>query len=166
MKPVEDMTLEEIEVERAKIRAERAQMNGGYVTPSADVYEPAVPQALADEIYEDSKAVLMDAVDELDVAIQEQADDKPKPWPHQHLSYKGLELEVRIPNESALMAISMLAQLDGHGELQMEIFNTFLKNHLSPTSLADVIKELTRPDSEIGLQGIVQALVKMRIKPD
>jgi hypothetical protein len=93
-------------------------------------------------------------------------DEKPEPapWPHAHLVHQGLELDVRIPSQSALMAISMLQQLDGMGELQMEIFNTFLGNHLSPASLGKVIKEFTRPETEMTMQGLVQALVNLRVE--
>lgn len=201
MKPVEEMTLDEIEAERAKIKAERERMYAepGYVTPGSDTYEPApampsglsrVPDPLAEPdsdadssddrdysypaekiegafVEAAARAAIEDAEDERLAAIEQEAAarrkaDKPAPWPHEHMAYLGLELDIRTPNQSALMAISMLQQLDGLGELQMEIFNTFLANHLSPRSLADVIMEMTRPDSEITMQGLVQALVRTR----
>ena len=168
-KPLEEMSLEEIQAEREKIAAERAEIEaakaardpqmpeGGYVTPGPDTYEPvpsvpglvAVPDLFAEPEPEEAPA-----------------DEKPEPepWPHQHLVHAGLELDVRIPNQNALMAISMLQQLEGLGELQMEIFNTFLANHLSPGSLAKVIMEFTRPDTEMTMQSLVQALVNLRIE--
>lgn len=152
-KSVENMSWEEIQAERAAIAAERAAMEvekakaagpGGYVIPSPDDYGQV------------DAATVADVTAAPDVFA-------PAPWPHDHLTHCGLELEVRIPNRSALMAVSMLQQLDGHGELQMEIFNTFLANHLSTDSLGKVIKEFTRPDTEMTMQSLVQALVNLRI---
>lgn len=182
MKPVEEMSLEEIAAERADIARQRAELaaeqkpvtlEAGYMIPPPDVYD-AYPDLSADLFSEPepeatseypAEAIEGAFVEAAAVAAAEDAeeDGKPKPWPHEHLSYLGLELDVRMPNQSALMAISMLQQLDGHAELQMEIFNTFLANHLAPASLAAVIKEMTRPDSELGMQGLVQALVNLRI---
>lgn len=160
MKPVEDMSFEDIETERAAIRAERERLgltNGTAVPP----VEPPVPPDLREEI-----DAALPQVDVLGNIPEKSEEDKSKPWPHEHLSFAGMELDVRTPNQSALMAISMLQQLDGFGELQMEIFNTFLANHLSRTSLAEVIKEMTRPDSEMSLQGLVQALVNLRVNTE
>lgn len=163
-KPIEEMSLEEIQAEREKVAAERAALEaakaareplpeGGYVTPGPEVYEPVPPAppelAVAPDLFAEPEP--------------EEPEAEPEPWPHQHLVHHGLELDVRVPNQNALLAISMLQQLEGLGELQMEVFNTFLANHLSPGSLAKVIIEFTRPDTEMTMQGLVQALVDMRI---
>lgn len=155
-KPVEEMSFEEIEAERAEIRRQRAELNAERAPKTDDqVFEQRVVDA----------AEVVHAEESLDLPEQSEAEKAAveDSWPHEHLSYMGLELDVRTPNQSALMAISMLQQLDGLAELQMDIFNTFLANHLSPKSLADVIKEMTRPDSELNMQGLVQALVNLRV---
>lgn len=149
-----NFTQEQIDAERAALAMERAALeaarNGEKV-----VELPELAQALADQAENG-------AVRELYETIAEETEDKPEPWPHQHMVYEGLELEVRIPNQSALMAISMLQQLDGQGELQMEVFNSFLANHLSPSSLAKVAMEMMRPETKVTMQGLVQALVALR----
>lgn len=188
MKPVEEMSLEEIAAERASIARQRAELaaeqktvtlEAGYMIPPPDVYDAyptlesgllpmdllAEPGPEPEATFEYPAEAIEGAFVEAAAAAAQDAEEEstPKPWPHEHLSYLGLELDVRMPNQSALMAISMLQQLDGHAELQMEIFNTFLSNHLAPASLAAVIKEMTRPDTELGMQGLVQALVNLRI---
>lgn len=187
-KPVEEMSFEEIAAERAEIKRQREELaaerngttpTGGYVIPPPDVYDAyptldsgLLPADLLAEPGPEPEAAFEYPAEEIEGAFVEAAaiaaaeDAEPEPWPHQQLTYAGLELEVRTPNESALMAISMLHQLDGHGELQMEIFNTFLANHLSSSALATVIKEMTRPDSAMSLQGLVQALVNLRVRAE
>lgn len=150
MKPVEEMTLEEIQAEREAIRAERRREAA--LKAEAEEQEAAETAQRIAAIEEDARALR-----------EEDTPPKPAPWPHEHLKFLGMDLEVRIPNQGALMAIAMIQQLDGMAETQMEIFNTFLANHLSPASLTEIIKEMTRPDTELTLQGLVQSLVKMRI---
>lgn len=169
-KPIEQMSLEEIEAEREKIAAERAELERS----RSDRGLPSVPaqsmaefaRELADSSTSDTNRELFEAIaEDAEAEAETGSEDEepaPAPWPHQHMVHCGLELDVRIPNQSALMAISMLQQLDGLGELQMDIFNTFLANHLSRESLAKVIKEFTRPETEMSMQSLVQALVYLR----
>lgn len=178
-KPVEQMSLEEIAAEREQIAAERAELerqrNERASARLASVIDgtDAEPTNLAEFARAQAEANADDgAVRELYEAIAEEQEakaasedeaPKPEPWPHEHLVHMGMELDVRIPNQSALMAVSMLQQLDGLGQLQMEIFNTFLANHLSRESLAKVVLELMRPESEMSIQSLVQALVNLRL---
>lgn len=178
-KPIEEMSLEEIQAEREEIARQREAMRIDQdVRARREAEQPAADDRELEKLLTppntervihssgngagpESPAVAIEGA-----LVEGAAEDKPKaePWPHDHLVHEGLELEVRIPNQSALMAISMLQQLDGLGELQMEIFNTFLANHLSRASLAKVIMEFTRPDTEMTIQSLVQALVNLRIK--
>lgn len=139
-KPVEEMSMEEIQAERAAIAAERAALANG-------------APAIADE-HKDEIAELLAKGSETEQA------DAPV-WPHQFLDYGGLKLEVRKPNESALIAISMtgIPQLGPQG--QMRIFTQFLVNHLSPTSFAEVVEAMTNPDSGIDIQGLITELTKL-----
>lgn len=180
-KPIEEMSLEEIQAEREEIARQREAMraeNERITAIEQDVRarrEAEQPAADDQELGLETLPTLPNtervihssgngAGPESPAVAIEGALAEPEPWPHDHLVHEGLELEVRIPNQSALMAISMLQQLDGLGELQMEIFNTFLANHLSRASLAKVIMEFTRPDTEMTIQSLVQALVNLRIK--
>lgn len=186
-KPIEEMTLEEIQAEREEIARQREEMRAEQdmrarreaTQPAADdrELEKLLAPPNTERVIHSSDngagpeypAVAIEGafVEGAALAAAEatpKPEPKPEPWPHAHLVHEGLELEVRIPNQSALMAISMLQQLDGLGELQMEIFNTFLANHLSRESLAKVIMEFTRPDTEMTIQSLVQALVNLRIK--
>jgi hypothetical protein len=184
-KPIEQMSLEDIAAEREQIAAERADLERQRnerasrrleaVIDGKDVEDVTKPEPtnLAEFARAQAEANADDgAVRELYEAIAEEQEAKaapegeapqPEPWPHEHLVHMGMELDVRIPNQSALVAVSMLQQLDGLGELQMEIFNSFLGNHLSPQSLGKVIMELMRPDTEMSIQSLVQALVNMRV---
>jgi len=191
-KPIEEMSFDEIEAERRKIAAERAALarDLAYNTKSdtmRELYEGIAEDAIADEVSPifaspaagytvpaghefietnglPTTADLINGGPEESTPEEKKPEEKkPEPWPHQHMVHCGLELDVRIPNQSALMAISMLQQLNGMGQMQMEIFNTFLANHLSVESLGRVIGELTRPESEMTIQSLIQALVDMRI---
>lgn len=162
-KPIEEMSLEEIQAERVKIAEERAalELHKTHRQQSDEMLDRHISEI------RDVPGLTVVPDDPFADPEPEEAEEeapKPAPWPHQHLVHSGLELEVRIPNQSALMAISMLNQLNGQGELQMDIFNTFLGNHLSPTSLAKVIKEFTRPETEMTVQSLVQALVNLRVE--
>jgi hypothetical protein len=164
-KPIEEMSFEEIEAERRQIEAERAalaQERAGRQQGTAAGFAVPAAHDFIDTTGLPTTADLLKAEPE-DAAPEDEA-PKPEPWPHAHLVHAGLELEVRIPNQSALMAISMLQQLEGLGDLKLDIFNTFLANHLSPASLAKVIKELTRHDTAMSLQSLIQALVDLRIE--
>jgi hypothetical protein len=190
-KPIEEMTLEEIQAEREEIARQREEMRAENERITAieqdvrarreaeadtDLEKLLAPPNTERVIHSSDNgagpeypAVAIEGAFVEGAALAAAEDNpkpepKPEPWPHDHLVHEGLELEVRIPNQSALMAISMLQQLDGLGELQMEIFNTFLANHLSRASLAKVIMEFTRPDTEMTIQSLVQALVNLRIK--
>src|SRR5262245_7506211 len=186
-RPVEDMTAEEIRAEREAIAAERARIaeqkakrNGREVVSdnrprSEDVvveqltlFPEADPEEIRHGVAEISRemkkmsAAIHHANGEVRPESTVAPKDAPEPWPYEHLTHCGLELEVRVPGQSALMAVSMLNQLDGNAELQMGIFNAFLKNHMSTAALATVAAELTDPDTEMTVEGLIGALVKMR----
>jgi hypothetical protein len=193
-KPVEEMSWKEIEAERAAIQREREALaaeaaKADSVSDLARTLAESAPNNTVRELYE-SMAEDMEAVektggyvvpkdhDMIDAAglpgfvapdimatpVDGAALPEPEAWPHDRLTHCGLELEVRIPTQSALMAISMLQQLDGMAALQMEIFNEFIANHLSSRSLAKVITEFTRPDTAMTMQSLIQALVNLRIE--
>ena len=144
-------TQEQIDAERAAIAAERAALEAAKAP--VQITETQVV-TLPPEVIEDIKA---EAADE---APAEAAEPEAEPWPHEHLVYMGLELDVRMPTQNALMGIAMLNQMDGN--TQLELFNSFLGMHLSPASLTKVAREMMRPDTELTPQGLVQQLVYLR----
>ena len=149
-KPVEEMSMEEIQAERAAIAAERAALANGIPANAEAGY--AVPAEM------DPTKEIADLLAKGDAATEQAP---PPVWPHQFLDYGGLKLEVRKPNESALIAISMtgIPQLGPQG--QMRIFTQFLVNHLSPASFAEVVEAMTNPDSGIDIQGLITELTKL-----
>jgi hypothetical protein len=126
IKPVEEMTLEEIQAERARLAAERE------AALSTESEKPA------------------------------EAENKPLPWPHQTLTYEGAELEVRIPSETALLAVSMAGMGGLDAQTQLAVFTKFLSHHMSPASFAHIVGEMTDPDSPVDLQPLITALAGMR----
>lgn len=150
-KPVEEMSMEEIQAERAAIAAERAALAKD--TPAIAEAGYAVPAAL------DPTKEIADLLAKGDAATAEEPE--PEPWPHQRLEYGGIELEVRKPNESALIAISMTGIPSLGPQGQMRIFTQFLVNHLSPASFATVVEAMTDPDSGIDIQGLITELTKL-----
>lgn len=85
-------------------------------------------------------------------------------WAHDHLDYAGLSLEVRKPNESALIAISMTGVPALGSQGQMRIFTQFLVNHLSAESFATVVESMTDPDSGVDINGLIQKLTELTTK--
>lgn len=166
-KPVEEMTAEEIEAERAAIAAYRAAQSTVAYRAAQATAEPvagfAVPKEL-DPTADPAIAAYQAALDEPEDPFADPEPEDAPAWPHQHLTYGGLELEVRTPQQGALMAISMLQELDGFAEMQMKIFNTFIANHLSARSLADFLNAMLDPDNDLTMQGLVQALVRLRVQ--
>lgn len=143
-KPVEEMTAEEIASERAAIAIERAALANGMAAKHAAVVEPDPAPVDPNDGEKEDEPV-------------------PAPWPHQHMVFGGLELDVRKPNESALIAISMTGVPALGSQGQMRIFTQFLVNHLSPESFAVVVESMTDPDSGVDIQGLITALTKLSI---
>lgn len=135
-KPVEEMSMEEIKAERAAIAAERMELL------RAEILEE-LPTPVSDDDEDDDE-------------------DTPEPWPHTTMEYGGRTLEVRKPNESALMAVSMTSVPSLGPQTQMRIFTQFLTNHLSPDSFAEVVGAMTDPDSGVDIQGLITALTKLQ----
>ena len=96
--------------------------------------------------------------------IPDPDEEKPAPWPHDHMMYGDLELEVRKPNESALVAISMsnVPVLGAQG--QMRIFTQFLTGHLSPSSFTTVVSAMADPESGIDINGLISKLSELTTK--
>lgn len=134
VKPVEDMTLEEIQAERLRIAAERAEL--------AEAQADATPTSTADDAPSDA--------------------EKSAPWPHDRMTYAGMELEVRYPAETALLAVSMASVGGFTPGVQMNVFTTFLRHHLSTDSFTAVVMALTDPDSDMDIQGLITALAEAR----
>lgn len=151
LKPVEEMTPEEIAAERVAIAAERAALAAG--TPADAEGGYAVPKEL------DPTKEVADLIAAGNEALDE---PEPAPWPHEFLDYGGLHLEVRKPNESALVAISMTSVPVLGAAGQMRIFTRFLSNHLSPTSFVAVVEAMTDPDSGVDIQGLIVELTKLQ----
>ena len=125
IKPVEEMTLEEIQAERARLAAER----------EAALTESEKPA---------------------------ESENKPLPWPHQTMPYEGAELEVRVPSETALLAVSMAGMGGLDAQTQLAVFTKFLSHHMSPASFAHIVGEMTDPDSPVDLQPLITALAGLR----
>jgi hypothetical protein len=155
LKPVEEMTAEEIAQERAAIAAERAAKAAAIPANAEGGY--AVPKEL------DPTKEVADLIAAGNEALDSTEDEpEPEPWPHEFLDYGGLHLEVRKPNESALVAISMTSVPVLGAAGQMRIFTRFLSNHLSPTSFVAVVEAMTDPDSGVDIQGLITELTKLQ----
>jgi hypothetical protein len=130
-KPVEDMTAEEIAAERLELLAQRAALEAGTAL--------------------------------VDPPENEEGDGEstPGPWPHATMSMAGHVLEVRKPDESALLGISMTGAKGLSPQVQARIFSQFLANHLSTDSLAVVLESMVDPDSELDVQALIQALTQL-----
>lgn len=85
-------------------------------------------------------------------------DTDENPWPHETITYRGIELEVRRPSEAALIAVSM-AGLPALGESgTMNVIGRFFALHFSPESLPVALTAMMDPDSGFDLSGLIQAL--------
>lgn len=143
-KSIDDMSLEEIRAERKRISAERDALAAEYMAKLDTPVSP-VTDIEAEEIPSDE---------------EEQASEV-EPWPHEHMTYAGLELQVRRLGESGLIAIAMAGVPALGPQGQMRIFTQLLTNHLSPTSFITVVEAMTNPDSGVDIEGLVNALTKV-----
>lgn len=151
-----EFTQEQIDAEREAIAREYAALDAAKTRTEADVLLGAPLHMTA------TQTVSMPPEVVADVEAAAEPEPEAAPWPHDHLVFGGMDLEVIKPNDSALIAVSMIGLLDGDGGLQVSIFNEFIAAHLSKPSLAKVIIAMTKPDAEVDLQGLVQALVNLR----
>jgi hypothetical protein len=133
-KPVEEMTREEVAAELAAARARRETAAVTDLTLSPDIAAVEAEQEDADTAEE---------------------------WPHAVIEHHGLKLQVRKPDESALIALAMSGTQGIDPNVQMRIFTRFLMNHMSEVSFIEVIEAMTDPASEIDMQTIVAALTKI-----
>lgn len=165
-KPIEEMTREEIDAERAALAAERLATIA--VTPEANA-------KLTEAIFPSNGAPPITTAGELREALDLPADgigatieaakaDEPAPWPHQRMSMdigsEVLELEVRKPSESALVAVSMSSLPGLTPQAQMKIFATFFTKHLSITSMGTVLATMADPDSGLDIGELIKKMVE------
>lgn len=160
-KPIEEMTREEVADELARVRAAKAATNGAVTAPEDDLAaEWARTQAAAAGVPE-AEARLSEAMGLTDEPEAEAEAPAPAAWPHLTLEYGGHTLEVRKPNESALIAIAMTGVPSLGPQGQMRIFSTFLSNHMSQRSFVEVVEAMTDPDSPVDIQGLIQAMTQL-----
>lgn len=137
MTELPEMTTEEIAAARAEIARERAELG---MARAAEI----APEVLAS------------------MAAAAPVEDAPaEEWPHAVFEYAGLRLEVRKPDESALVAISMTGVPGLSPQVQMRIFTRFLTNHLSLESFVTVVEAMTDPESGVDIQGLITAMTKL-----
>jgi hypothetical protein len=136
-KPVEEMTREEVAAELAAARARRETAPSLYTGPES-----------------------VDAAEDIVSTEQEDADTVEE-WPHAVIEHHGLKLQVRKPDESALIALAMSGTPGIDPNVQMRIFTRFLMHHMSESSFVEVIEAMTDPVSEIDMQTIVAALTQI-----
>lgn len=142
VKPVEEMTRDEVAAELERVRAARADLD----SPREKLLEALdLPQEGAE----------WGKLGEAEVAKEQPA------WPHLTMEYAGQVLEVRKPDESALVAVSMTGTPGLSPQTQMRIFTKFLVNHLSPESFVTVVEAMTDPESGVNIQGLITALTKL-----
>lgn len=153
MKPVEDMTREEIEAERAAIRAAREK-------------------TLADESAQlNAKAEALRIVHDPNETADEPEGPSdpdsvsPAPWPHEFGRILDHIIEVRRPSPAALVAISMTGSPGMDSGTQMRIFSTFMVKHISPKSLDLVLGLMADPDSGVEMQDVISALTGEAASP-
>lgn len=142
-KPVEEMTREEVADELARVRAERVALS------TVDDPEERLKEAMGFNDAPDGEAE------------DTPAEVGPAPWPHLTMQYADLDLQVRKPDESALVAVSMTGTPGLAPQTQMRIFTKFLVNHLSPESFVIVVEAMTDPESGVNIQGLITALTKL-----
>lgn len=133
---VEDMTLEQIAAERLALSEARLALAA--VREEATVEPPEPVEAEVDA-----------------------GEATPAPWPHSVIEFEGAILEVRKPNESSLLAISMVGAPGIPPQVQSRIFTKFLTHHFSSASLAYVLESMTDPDSAIDVQELIRILTTL-----
>lgn len=135
LKPVEDMTREEIAAERAAIAAERQARANARLLEAVDAPDepepegPSAPESVS-----------------------------PAPWPHEFGRLLGNLIEVRRPSPAALVAISMIGSTGMDAATQMRVFSTFMVKHIGPNSLDLVLNLMADPDSGVEMQDVISAL--------
>lgn len=146
-KPVEEMTREEVAAELARVRAAKVETNGNGAASEEDLAaEWARSQAAAAGIPQAAETSTKVDGDE---------------WPHLTIEHAGMTLQVRKPDESALIAISMTGTPGILPQTQMRIFTKFLMNHMSPDSFVQVIEAMTTPESGVSIQSIIEKMTKL-----
>ena len=140
-KAIEDMSLEEIKEAREELRRQREALDA----ESSDAY-------LIEAGAEDPQDATGPEPD------PESEEDAPEPWPHDVVEVGGISWETRKPNESALMAVSMVSGGGVPEITAMRVFSKFLQNHMSEESFARALEEMTDSESPITLRGLVQAM--------
>lgn len=144
-KPVEEMTLEEVQAERAALAAARA----------ARPLDAEAAAKLSEAIFP-VEAVQVDAAEEV---------AEPEPWPHEstviNLPEGEMLLEYRKPSEAALVAVTMSTLPGLTPQTQMSIFATFFTKHLSPGSMGQVLAAMADPDSGLDLGELIKAMASI-----
>lgn len=112
------------------------------------------------------RAVAADSFDgDQVIQVPPPVSDAPEPetsdWQYAYMNHQGLHLEVRKPDESALVAISMTGVGGLGSEIQLRVFTRFLQYHMSERSFMEVLDAMTDPDSEITIQGLVTAFTQL-----
>lgn len=151
-KPIEEMTLEEVQAERAQLAAMRAA-------------KPLTPEAsarLSDAIFADGGPVI-----DVPEAPAEEETPEPEPWPHQTITVNlpegELVLEVRKPSEASLVAVTMSSLPGLTPQVQMGIFATFFTKHLSETSMGQVLIAMADPASGLDLGELIKAMASVEV---
>lgn len=121
--------------------------------------EMAAIQARREEIKRELAEMEMDAVvsarEAAATEVVPEKEDKAEPWPHSLDMFQNVALEYRKPNDSALLSLGMVMGGQVDANLQMKIFNAFLKNHLSASSYEQIVVAMMTPDSPITIEGVI-----------
>lgn len=150
MTEIKDMTREEVNAELARVRAERALLNGNGDAPAAPVPDLAVVAAEAVNSTPETNGE--------DPAPAKTGE--PEPWPHATMEFRGEVLEIRRPKESALLAVSVAGVGGLPPMVQIQVFSAFLKGHLSPKSMQWALVAMMDPETDVDINSLVTALTE------
>lgn len=189
-KPVEEMTPDEVQAERAEIARLRAEIAESRENPkeyaeSLEARAKRSPEAqarLAEAIFgDDPEDPFADPIpaaslfpppvgtaeepDPQDASAPEDepdaAEPAPEPWPFKTIDFKGMILQVRVPDQSALVGVTMASAPGLPPQAQLRIFTKFLMNHMSATTFVQVVELMMDPDSDVTIQDIVSRLASL-----
>jgi hypothetical protein len=178
---IEDLTgqVSDIETERAQLAQERAALEEEKALVRQrrireDQQQPTVLEPTGEPVTQEpaaSRPYAPAVVDseggefEVDVETGEVIRDSfgapiPK-WKHQTVELDGEIIQVRKPAPQALQAFSMAISKYAPPQIQMDMANLFVKNHISPLSYGRLLARMMDPEESFTMEDFGRLIEKI-----
>lgn len=132
--------------------------------PTPDEVGAMVHAAVNDEAFNNPTHIVeaVDAAEAPSEPVAAPEPEAPAPWPHLVIEYAGEPLEVRKPDAQALVAFSLCSGEGIGQDVQMAVFGSFIRNHLSPASFLAMVNRMVNPDDDgVSIETLIRTLAEL-----